>query len=293
MARLHIFMCILHCIMAVGRLVVQFLEALCTDLDKVLRARVQSVLDGARTGIRLGYAASPDGEEVHRLLRSSEQVQDAACLDAMHPGGRVVLEKWELLRQLHRTYHYGPPPHCRWRARGFREHVAPKSGSHYLLFLEEGCDDVLAALPPHGMAMMRQDIVESVNKILKVGNNDHSDRGGGCTEHPTVREAFVVAQVWEWWFLQFDPPLHTRGVPHRTSCVISSLMGPIVQPPPPIPIPCSPPPLAFLQHGRKRRRGDDCQEQRTITSKNGMLMLVFVCIVPLCVLVIDACNYRS
>ena len=70
MARQHIFMCILHCIMAVGRLVVQFLEAPCSDLDKVLRAGVQSVLVGARTGIRLGSAASPFWEEVYRLLQA-------------------------------------------------------------------------------------------------------------------------------------------------------------------------------------------------------------------------------
>ena len=49
--------------------------------------------------------------------------------------------------------------------------------------------------------MMSHIIVESVNRILKVGYNDHSDRGGGRTEHPTLQEARDVAQVWEWWFL--------------------------------------------------------------------------------------------
>ena len=68
MGRRHILMCILHCIMVVGRLAVQFLEALCDELDNILRAGVQSVLDGARTGTRLGSAAALDGEEVYRLL---------------------------------------------------------------------------------------------------------------------------------------------------------------------------------------------------------------------------------
>ena len=95
--------------------------------------------------------------------------------------------------------------------------MAPISRSHSLLFLEEDRDDVLAALQPHAMAMMRQDIVESVNGILKVGYNDHSDCGGGCTKHPTLREASVVVQVWEWWFLQFDLPLHTWGLPNFLS----------------------------------------------------------------------------
>ena len=40
MAREHIVMCNLHCIMVAGRLVMQFLEALCGDSDKVLRTGV-------------------------------------------------------------------------------------------------------------------------------------------------------------------------------------------------------------------------------------------------------------
>ena len=80
------------------------MDALCTDHDNARRARVQFVLDGAHTGIRMGSAASPDGEEVYRLLLSWEQVQDAACLDAAHPAGRAVLEMRVLLRHLYRTY---------------------------------------------------------------------------------------------------------------------------------------------------------------------------------------------
>ena len=135
-----------------------------------------------------------------------------ACLDATNPGSRDVLEIRELLVQLYCTYQRGPPPHCRGPSR-FREHVAPKSGSHYLLFLEEECEDVSAPLQPHGMAMISQDIVDSVNRVVKLGYNDHSDRRGGCVEHPTLCKARVVAQVWEWWFMQFDLPLHTRAVP--------------------------------------------------------------------------------
>ena len=54
----------------VGRLVVQLLEALCNDPPNVLRSGVQSVLEGAHTGIRLGFAASPHWEDVYRLLHS-------------------------------------------------------------------------------------------------------------------------------------------------------------------------------------------------------------------------------
>ena len=64
-------MCILHCIMALGRLVVEFPEALCSDLDKVLRVGVQSIFSGAHTRIRRGSAASPNGEDVYRTPRTS------------------------------------------------------------------------------------------------------------------------------------------------------------------------------------------------------------------------------
>ena len=132
----------------------------------------------------------------------------------------------ELPRHLYRTYQHGPAPHCRGPASCCGEHVAPKCGVHYLLFLEEDCDDVLVGLQPHGMAMMSQDIVKSVNRILKVGYNNHSDCGGGCGEHPTHRKACAVAQVWELWFLQFDLPLHTRGVPNAGCWVVSNLIDP-------------------------------------------------------------------
>ena len=97
-------MCILHCIMAMGRLLVQFLETLYNDLDMAVLAGVQCALHGARNGIRLGSATLPDGEEVYCLPQSREQVRDAACLDVTHPAGRAVFKMWPPLRQLYRTY---------------------------------------------------------------------------------------------------------------------------------------------------------------------------------------------
>ena len=70
MKREHILMCVLHFIMALGQLVVQLLEALCKNLDNVLRAVVQFVLGGERTRVRLGSATSRDGVEVYRLPQS-------------------------------------------------------------------------------------------------------------------------------------------------------------------------------------------------------------------------------
>ena len=275
MALQHIFMCILHCIMAVGRWRCSSWKPYAVTWIRYCKL----VSHPSWTGHAPGYAWALLPPWMGRSCTAAGLGEGtAAYLDATHPVGRTVVEMRALLRHLYRTYKHGPAPHCRGPSTRFREHVAAKSGSHYLLFLEEDCDDVLAAVQPHSMVMMRQDIVESVNRILEVGYNDHLDCGAGCAEHPTLREARVVAQVWEWWFLQFNLPLYTRGVPNTISCVVSNLMEPVVHLPPPIPKPRSPPPPAFFQHGRKRRRGDDCQEQHRSTSKNGMLLLAFVCI---------------
>ena len=136
------------------------------------------------------------------------------------PATVAIPDMRELLRQMYRTFQHGPAPACRDPARRFREHVAPLSGSQDLLFLEEDCDRLLVARHHHKMAMVSHAIVESVNQLLKVRYNDHSARSGARKEvgNPTVREATVVARVWEWWWLQFDIPLTVRGVPHRTPC---------------------------------------------------------------------------
>ena len=110
------------------------------------------------------------------------------------------------------------------------------------------------------------------------GYNEHSDRGGGCATHPTLREARVVAQVWEWCLLQFHLPLQTQGVQHRMSSVVSTLMEPVGQPPRRTPMPRSPSALAFFQRRRKLHRGNDHQERRKITSENDMPLLALVCI---------------
>ena len=38
------------------------------------------------------------------------------------------------------------------------------------------------------------------------------------------REAEVVLQVWEWWFLKFDLPVRNYVTPHTTPCTMANLM---------------------------------------------------------------------
>ena len=53
---------------------------------------------------------------------------------------RAMMGMAKLLKDLYHTYQVGTRPRCRAAAATFREHCAPRSASHYLLFLEEDAD---------------------------------------------------------------------------------------------------------------------------------------------------------
>ena len=59
--RCLVFLCILHCCMAMGSLQVPFIEARLGDLPKDKTVAVQRVLGPVRTGVRLRASASPYG----------------------------------------------------------------------------------------------------------------------------------------------------------------------------------------------------------------------------------------
>ena len=94
------------------------------------------------------------------------------------------------------------------------------------------------------------DVVESLNAILKRANNDHSGRGGGGMPGATEleREAEVVSQVWEWWFLKFDRPLRNYRTRHTAPCTMAKLMA--TRSPPPSTLASPPPALSSPYHGR-------------------------------------------
>ena len=45
------------------------------------------------------------------------------------------------------------------------------------------------------------------------------------------REAMVVQQVWEWWFLTFDQPLLQYNTSHTAACTAASLLSTTPQAP--------------------------------------------------------------
>ena len=67
-AKNRVFLCILHCCMAFGRLFVAFLEAQVGNHPPEVARQVQQILYRNRCGVRLGAHNAPDGEEAQNLF---------------------------------------------------------------------------------------------------------------------------------------------------------------------------------------------------------------------------------
>ena len=66
--RCWVFLCILHCCMAIIRLQVAFVEARPEALPKENAEAVQWLLYRAHTGVKLGASAAPDAEQARALF---------------------------------------------------------------------------------------------------------------------------------------------------------------------------------------------------------------------------------
>ena len=127
-----------------------------------------------------------------------------------------------------------------------------------------------------GLAAVSGDVVERVNYILKKGYNGHSARGGGADKSAVEREAMVVQQVWEWWFLTFDLPLLHYNTPHTAACTAASLLS--TTPQAPTTHVASATQLSYSSpiHGRRRDEEAAGREPEGDTGLGGMLSVAFI-----------------
>ena len=246
--RCRVVMCILHCCMAMGRLQMTNIERLAAERlaggDEVSRAAIQAVLHEHRTGCRLGKGCSPDGEETSRLFAAWPDVALLLSVGPEEPLYRAVMGMAKLLKDLYHTYQVGTRPQCRAAAAAFREHSAPRSASHYILFLEEDADRVLDDIWPFGLAMFSNDIVESLNRFLKQAFNEHSARGGGRqtatgtasygrSQASIDSDADALRQVLQWVSLYLHIHLHQHDVVPHVPCVPRAALETTPSAPPP------------------------------------------------------------
>ena len=112
-----VFLCILHCCMAIGRLQVAFIETRLVDLPNQKADAMQRIRYRARTGVKLGATAAPDGEEARALFLAWEEL--GPLLDYVPEDG-----KWQAVVAMHdliRDLYTDKPPRGdlhrpRWRA---------------------------------------------------------------------------------------------------------------------------------------------------------------------------------
>ena len=134
--RCVVFLCILHCSIAIGRLRVAFIEARLVDPPKENAEAVQWVLYRARTGVKLGALATPDGEEACALFLAWEEIGPLLDYVPEDGGWQAVVAMRDLLRDL---YTDKPPcgdPRAAEVARAYRAHCCKEScQSNHLLYL--------------------------------------------------------------------------------------------------------------------------------------------------------------
>ena len=180
--RCWVFLCILHCCMAIGRLQVAFVEACLESLPKENAEAVQQLLYRARTGVQLGATAAPDGEEARALFLAWEAMGPLLAYAPEDPEWQAVVAIRDLLRDL---YCDTPPLNdlgASAVARQYRAHCCKAARqSNYLLYLEEDVTTAVAnaARLGVGLGAVCADVVESPNAILNRSATITRPGGGG------------------------------------------------------------------------------------------------------------------
>ena len=167
--RCLVFLCILHCCMAMGCLQVAFIEARLGDLAKDNAVAVQGVLYRAHTGVRLGASALPDGEEARVMFLTLEELRPLLAYAPEYDEWQAVVAMRDLLPDLYSD----TPPRAGLRvaevARAYRQHCR-KAGcqSNYLFYLEEDVTLAVANAARLGVELgaVCAGVIESLNAIL-------------------------------------------------------------------------------------------------------------------------------
>lgn len=214
----HVIPCILHCLMAIGRLLLTFLRRQVKSLPVAQQNRIISLV-AKETGVSMaGKRVSPDGEETWRLFRVWRQV---APLLGHGPGTRVYDAVWDMgkmLANLYQTMYVPAVLNCPLVATVFRDVVCPNSKSPYLFWLMGDVLYTLQSIQPFGLAMFAGDILESSNGFVKTVWEHGSNRGGGRAPGDSLDHMVdTITQVLQRQFLYFEAP-RWRGSPRTALC---------------------------------------------------------------------------
>ena len=136
--------CILHGLMGIGRLVCTFVEDQVDDYGSSKGKAVAKILRVCRVRWQLGRTPKPTGEGTWQwLLFAWPKLVKWFGLEGA-PADIAVRDMTSLLRRLYSTWASDSAmAECKEISGRFRQEIAPRSASHYLLFFEEICPILL------------------------------------------------------------------------------------------------------------------------------------------------------
>ena len=126
-----IVMCILHCLISVGKQTTIYVRRYAKKVAPPVRAEAQRILTKANTKILVQGEASPKGEETWRLLIVWPAI--AHLLHVPRRAQKAVIAMGKLCAALYSTYHKPSTLKCAKVARRFQEEICPRLRSPYLL----------------------------------------------------------------------------------------------------------------------------------------------------------------
>ena len=223
--RHDVVVCILHCLMAFGKLLCAFLQRI-VPVDR--RPIVNGILKVASTGWKLGSRCAVDGEETQRLFTAWPFIAKALGL-VDSPADKAILQMHAFFRKEYRTYQEDKtlPELAVTAAISFRMEIAPQSRSSYLYLMEHDFPYLLKEKYPWGPVLYCNDLTETWNYLLKDIYMSRTNRGGGAVEgdDPHLqKQAEVLQQTLLGSFVYLHSEIQISGRPREGGCSNASLL---------------------------------------------------------------------
>ena len=144
--------------------------------------------------------------------------------------------------------------------------MEPGKGGHYISLLKHDFDLLMHHIYPFGLALFCNDVIESLNRFLKLAYTEHSSRGGGALADDGIdpetglpnkhfyAQSTNLVQCFEWVFLYFDIYLVVHGHPRPRASQATVAFEPSVARAPTLRRPAQLKPSKTLQHARQADR---------------------------------------
>lgn len=231
--RKRVVVCVLHLVMAFGRLAMAWLKRKYDGRPQWERTAANRILTQYQTGQHLDKKkCAPDGEETRRLLVC---IADGLCPHMRHVDAREK-SAIKALKGLFTLLYRSSQPFqnratlsrlCRSVAQVLKRRCFRFSKSSYLFMLEYDLPRLLRHIHPYGLAMYCQDTTESLNAKLKLFFLQFTNRGGGKlgSEGVGKKQLSALRQTMQYLFLYFHSYLQAYECCRPCFCANTNLFG--------------------------------------------------------------------